>query len=129
MRLYDSIGPNPRVVRMFLAERGIDVPRIPVGLLTGENRQPAYLAKNPAGQLPCLELDDGTVLSEITAICRLEGGKRLVSILSAEAMFSRAEMNDAVQQSRERQPEARTDTMNNSSTAAVDAQRRRRQRR
>lgn len=69
MKFFNSIGPNPRVVRMFMAERGIEVPRTEVDLRAGENRQPAYLAKNPAGQMPCLELDDGTVLSEITALC------------------------------------------------------------
>ncbi len=67
--LYDSIGPNPRVVRIFMAERGIELPKTTVDLRGGENRQPSYLAKNPAGQLPCLELDDGSVLAEITAIC------------------------------------------------------------
>lgn len=69
MLFYNSVGPNPRVVRMFMAERGIEIPRTEIDLRGGENRQPAYMAKNPAGQLPCLELDDGTVLSEITAIC------------------------------------------------------------
>ena len=69
MMLYDSIGPNPRVVRMFMAERGIELPKTTIDLRGGENRQPAYLAKNPAGQMPCLELDDGSVLGEITAIC------------------------------------------------------------
>jgi glutathione S-transferase len=57
------------VVRIFAAERGIELPRTTVDLRGGENRQPAYMAKNPAGQLPCLELDDGFVLAEITAIC------------------------------------------------------------
>jgi glutathione S-transferase len=69
MRLYDSVGPNPRVVRMFMAERGIEIPRVEVDLRGGENRQPAHLARNPMGQMPCLELDDGSHLSEITAIC------------------------------------------------------------
>jgi len=69
MLLYDSVGPNPRVVRMFAAERGIDLPKTKVDLRGGENRQPPYMAKNPSGQLPCLELDDGSVLAEITAIC------------------------------------------------------------
>ena len=69
MKLYDSIGPNPRVVRLFMAERGIDLPRETVDLRGGENRQAPYLAKNPAGQMPCLELDDGSILAEITAIC------------------------------------------------------------
>ena len=69
MLLYDSVGPNPRVVRMFAAVRGIDLPKTKVDLRGGENRQPPYMAKNPSGQLPCLELDDGSVLAEITAIC------------------------------------------------------------
>lgn len=69
MKLYNSIGPNPRVVRMFMAERGIEVPKQEVDLRGGENRREPYTDKNPSGQLPALELDDGTVLSEITAIC------------------------------------------------------------
>ena len=69
MLLYDSVGPNPRVVRMFAAERGIELQKTKVDLRGGENRQAPYMAKNPAGQLPCLELEDGTVLAEITAIC------------------------------------------------------------
>ena len=69
MKFYNSVGPNPRVVRMFMAERGIEVPRVEVDLRGGENRRVPYMAKNPAGQLPCLELDDGSVLAEITAIC------------------------------------------------------------
>lgn len=69
MKLYTSIGPNPKTVRMFMAEKGIELPKVEVDLMGGENRREPYLAKNPAGQLPCLELDDGTVLAEITAIC------------------------------------------------------------
>ena len=69
MLFYDSVGPNPRVVRIFMAERGIELPKTTIDLRGGENRQPPYLAKNPAGQMPCLELDDGSVIAEITAIC------------------------------------------------------------
>ena len=69
MKLYSSVGPNPRVVRCFLAEKGIEIPTVKVDIRGGENRQPAYLALNPAGQTPCLELDDGSCLAEITAIC------------------------------------------------------------
>jgi len=69
MKLYDSIGPNPRVVRMFMAEKGIEIPHEKVDLMGGENRQEAHLKRNPAGQLPALELDDGSFLAEITAIC------------------------------------------------------------
>lgn len=70
MLLYNSIGPNPRTVRMFMAERGITgIPLEQIDLPGGENRQPPYLQKNPAGQTPALVLDDGMVLTEITAIC------------------------------------------------------------
>jgi glutathione S-transferase len=69
MLLYNSIGPNPRAVRMFMAERGIELPKVDVDLRGGENRQGPFLAKNPSGQCPALELDDGRVISEITAIC------------------------------------------------------------
>jgi glutathione S-transferase len=69
MKLYNSGGPNPHTVRMFMAEKGLHVPRIEVDLRGGENRREPYLSINPAGQTPALELDDGTVLTEITAIC------------------------------------------------------------
>jgi glutathione S-transferase len=70
MLLYDSIGPNPKVVRMFIAERGIaEIPRHTIDLMGGENRQAPYLEKNPTGQCPALELDDHSYLTEITAIC------------------------------------------------------------
>ncbi|QUS38764.1 glutathione S-transferase family protein [Tardiphaga alba] len=69
MKLYDSIGPNPRVVRMFLAEKGISLPAQTVDLVAGENREAAHLARNPHGQMPTLELDDGSFLSETVAIC------------------------------------------------------------
>jgi len=69
MKLYQSIGPNPRVVKMFMAEKGIDLPRAPVDLMAGENRREPYLSTNPAGQTPALELDDGSVITEITTIC------------------------------------------------------------
>ena len=71
MKLFDSIGPNPRVVRMALAEKGVTIPVQTVDLRGGENRRAAYLALNPLGQLPALQLDDGTVLTEVTAICEL----------------------------------------------------------
>lgn len=69
MKLYTSIGPNPRVVKMFMAEKGIDLDRIEVDLRAAENRKAPYLAVNPAGQTPALELDDGSHVTEITAIC------------------------------------------------------------
>ncbi len=69
MKLYNSLGPNPRIVRMFANEKGIQLDHQEVDLMGAENRQAQYKTKNPAGQLPCLELDDGTVISEVTAIC------------------------------------------------------------
>ena len=69
MKFYDSVGPNPRVVRIFMAEKGITIPTEKVDLRTGENRQEAHLKRNPHGQTPTLELDNGSYLSEITAIC------------------------------------------------------------
>ena len=65
MKLYDSaMAPNPRRVRIFLAEKGIEVPTVQVDLGASENRQPPFLAKNPMGGVPVLELDDGTHLAE-----------------------------------------------------------------
>lgn len=69
MKLHNSGGPNPRMVRMFMAEKGLEVPKVEVDLRGGENRREAYLKVNPSGQTPALELDDGTILAEITAIC------------------------------------------------------------
>ena len=69
MKLYDSIGPNPHIVRMFMAEKNISMSKQTVDLRGGENRQPEHLKRNPHGQMPALELDDGNYLSEVTAIC------------------------------------------------------------
>ena len=69
MKLYNSIGPNPQVVRMFIAELGLDIETIEIDLMAGENRQAEHLKRNPSGQSPTLELEDGSFLSEITAIC------------------------------------------------------------
>jgi glutathione S-transferase len=69
MKFYNSIGPNPRVVKMFMAEKGMDIPRVEIDLRGGENRREPYLSVNPSGQLPALELDDGRVIAEIIPIC------------------------------------------------------------
>ncbi|MEN9392568.1 MAG: hypothetical protein RIS00_716 [Pseudomonadota bacterium] len=69
MRLYQSVGPNPRMAAMFIAEKGITIERIFLDILAGENRQDDFLAKNPRGGSPCLELDDGSFLDESVAIC------------------------------------------------------------
>jgi len=69
MKLYDSnIAPNPKKVRVYLKEKDLELPVVPVDLLKGENRTPEFLTKNPLGGLPVLELDDGTHLTESLAI-------------------------------------------------------------
>jgi glutathione S-transferase len=71
VKLYDSaFAPNPRRVRIFLAEKGLTVPTEQVDIAKAANRRPEYLAKNPLGGIPILELDDGTVIAESVAICR-----------------------------------------------------------
>ena len=69
MKFYNSVGPNPRMVRMFMAEKGIDIPKEEVNLMKGDNRREPYLSKNSIGQMPALELDSGHCVTEITAIC------------------------------------------------------------
>jgi glutathione S-transferase len=71
MRLYNSVGPNPQIVRTFAAEKGISLELVPIDIIGGENRGEAFKAKNPMGQLPALELDGGKVIAEVTAICEL----------------------------------------------------------
>jgi glutathione S-transferase len=71
MKLYDAgRAPNPRRVRIFLAEKGVEVPLVPVDLGRLEHKAPAFVAVNPLKQTPALELDDGTILTESIAICR-----------------------------------------------------------
>jgi len=69
VKLYSSIGPNPRMVRMFIAEKGLDLPVTQVDIIAGDNRREPFLSINPAGEIPVLALDDGTALAETTAIC------------------------------------------------------------
>jgi glutathione S-transferase len=68
MKVYDSFGPNPRALRMFLLEKDLDFPKLDVDLMGAENRRAPYTDKNPGGQVPALELDDGRVLAETVAI-------------------------------------------------------------
>jgi glutathione S-transferase len=69
MKLYDFAGaPNPKRVRVYLAEKGITIPVEQVDIISGVNRQPEFLVKNPLGGLPVLELDDGSHLTESLAI-------------------------------------------------------------
>ena len=69
MKFYNSLGPNPRLVRIFMLEKGIEVPAEEIDIIAGENRRAPYTAKNPTGQMPSVGLDDGRVLSETVAIC------------------------------------------------------------
>jgi glutathione S-transferase len=68
MLLYDSFGPNPRAMRIFLAEKGITIPTKTVDIMKAENRQGPYTERNPGGQLPALELDNGKCIGETVAI-------------------------------------------------------------
>ncbi len=71
MKLLEMTGaPNPRRVRIFLAEKGVEVPLVQVDMQAGEHKTPAFLEKNPSGKIPVLELDDGTCIAESIAICR-----------------------------------------------------------
>jgi glutathione S-transferase len=63
-------APNPRRVRIFLAEKGIDLPETPVDMRKREHKSPEHRARNSLGQVPTLELDDGTCISETVSICR-----------------------------------------------------------
>ena len=69
MKLYSSVGPNPRLVRMLLIEKGIEVERVHIDIISGENRSPGFAEKNVLQTLPVLELDDGTRLTESWPIC------------------------------------------------------------
>ena len=103
MKFYDfALAPNPRRLRIFLAEKGINVPNEQINILEGKNRTPEFLAKNPAGGLPVLELDDGSHLAESVAICRyFEGlhpepnlmGKDLREQVEIEMWNRRVELN------------------------------------
>lgn len=71
MKIYETrTAPNPRRVRIFLAEKNIPMEYVQLDLLKGENMAPEMRAKNPIGKVPILELDDGTCIGETVAICR-----------------------------------------------------------
>ena len=72
MKLYGAPNPapNPRRVRIFLAEKGVDLPETLVDMRKREHKSPEFKAKNSLGQIPALELEDGAVISETVAICR-----------------------------------------------------------
>lgn len=93
MKLINSVGPNPQVVRMFAAQRGIELVTEDIDLMKGDNRKGDYLKKNPSGQTPCLVLDDGSHLAEITAICEyldeVNGGESLIGSTPEERAETR----------------------------------------
>lgn len=69
MRLfYFPVAPNPTKVRVYLAEKGVELECVRVSLIDGDNRKPEFLERNPIGKLPVLELDDGSNLTESLAI-------------------------------------------------------------
>ena len=72
MKLYYEANPapNPRKVLIFLKEKGLEIPLERVRMQKREHKAPEFMKKNPLGQVPVLELDDGTCLSESVAICR-----------------------------------------------------------
>jgi glutathione S-transferase len=72
MKLYGALmpAPNPRRVRIFLAEKGVTVPETHIDLVKREHKSKAHLTRNSLGQVPTLELDDGTMISETVSICR-----------------------------------------------------------
>lgn len=72
MLFYDAANPapNPRRVRIFLAEKNLKVPTELLSIVAGEHKKPEFLAVNPLGQIPALKLDDGDVITESLSICR-----------------------------------------------------------
>jgi len=91
MKFYTGMGPNPRTVAIFLAEKGLELETVTVDLMAGENRKEEHLARNPSGQLPTLELDDGSFLAEITAICEYLEEKQPAPALIGTTPEERAE--------------------------------------
>ncbi len=93
MKLYNSVGPNPHVVRMFAAEKHLDLAMEDVDIMAGANRQDDFHNLNPAGQMQCLELEDGTRIAEITAICEyldeMGEGASLIGATPAERAVTR----------------------------------------
>jgi glutathione S-transferase len=70
MKLYVAPGPNSYRVRIFMAEKGITLPLVELDYAKREHKSPEFLTLNSLGQVPVLELDDGTVITESVAICR-----------------------------------------------------------
>ena len=91
MKIYDSFGPNPRALRMFLHEKGLEFAKTGVDLAGAENRRAPYTDKNPGGQVPALELDDGRVIGETVAIFEYLEEKHPAPALVGRTAEERAE--------------------------------------
>ncbi len=92
MKLYDGgRAPNPRRVRIFLAEKGVDIPLVPVDIAKLEHKSDRFAALNPLQRLPVLELDDGTIITESVAICRY-----VEALHPAPSLFGRGALEEAV---------------------------------
>jgi len=92
LKLYDlPASPNARRVRIFIAEKGLEIPMEPVDMAAGENKTKEYLAKNSLGRMPLLELDDGTYIAESIAICRY-----LENIHPENPLFGKDELDQAI---------------------------------
>ncbi len=92
MKLYDSVGPNPKLVRMFAAEKGFSFSDTEtIDIIAGANLEEPYVSKNPAGALPAVELDDGTVIAETIAICELIEEQNPTPALIGSTPVERAE--------------------------------------
>lgn len=91
MKLYSSLGPNPRLVRMFLVEKDIEVERIHFDIVAGDNRCAEYAQKNVMQTTPTLELDDGTLLTESTVICEYLEETKPDPVLIGSTATERAE--------------------------------------
>ena len=92
MKFYNSLGPNPKLVRTFAAEKGYRFPEVvEIDLMAGANRKEPYLSKNPSGQMPCLELDDGRVIAETVAICEYLEERKPEPALMGKTPEDRAE--------------------------------------
>ena len=92
MKLYNSVGPNPHVVRMFMAEKGLDLPKVDVDIRGGDNRKAPYNSEvNVAGQTPALALEDGATITEITVICEYLEEKHPTPALIGATAEERAE--------------------------------------
>ncbi|MBV1877007.1 MAG: glutathione S-transferase family protein [Pseudomonadales bacterium] len=93
MKFYNSMGPNPHVVRMFISELALDIDTEEVDLMAGANRQAEFLKVNPMGQLPALQADNGDIVAEITVICEyldaITKGKTLIGDTAEEQAETR----------------------------------------